>query len=90
MALKFNFENSQYGVGYPDAYARIEAFHGNKESITILVSVHANEKSRKTNQKKIADMGFTMPFYEITGELLPSMYFWLQQQKPFLNNSSSC
>lgn len=90
MALRFNLESTKYGMGFPEAYAKIEKFSGDLKSVTILMNVFGDETARRDLKEPITSLVFRMPFNEITGELYASMYFWLQQQPPFQGNSTSC
>lgn len=89
MALKINVSETKTGVSFPDAYARIAGFSGNKNEIKIFVEVHVNEAARRAEAQRIVVKTISMPFSEITGELLPSMYQWLKLQ-PLFANSTDC
>lgn len=90
MALRFNLDSSNYGMGFPEAYAKIEKFSGDTKNVTIMMNVFADETARRNEKAPITSLVFRMPFNEITGELYASMYFWLHQQPPFQGNSTSC
>jgi hypothetical protein len=90
MAIRFNLPDTPMGINCPEAYAKIEFFRGTKESINIIIGVYINEQTRRDEKERVHTWSYDMPFNEITGEFYPAMYFWLQQQAPFINNSVSC
>jgi hypothetical protein len=89
MALKLNYYDGKYNINFPEAYAKINSFRGDKKEIVIFVSVYPSEEARTSSLNYLDTIVVHMPFSEITGELFPSMYQWLTKQKQF-ENSISC
>lgn len=85
MALQTNLESSNVGVAFPEAYARINFYRGDKRNVQIFVDFYANASAASNRAQQIKNMTFTMPFTEITGDFFPSMYTWLKQQPDFVN-----
>lgn len=84
MALKLSLYDKKTDFTYPEAYARVGLYKGDKSSIQIYVDVFANQAAKETRKEPISSMMFNMPFTEITGEFLPSIYHWLKLQPLFL------
>lgn len=83
MALSTRAVKEELGLEIPNAYARVHRFVGNKDSIDVHVTIHARDKQGDVINRSIETLSFTMPYVEITGEILPSIYTWLKQQPRF-------
>jgi hypothetical protein len=87
MALKISITNSNVGVPFTEAYARITNIHGNKDQVQYQVSVSANADARQANAQEVAQHAFycTTP----TGNLMDGLYADLKQQVGF-ENAQDC
>lgn len=81
MALKISITNSNVGVPFTEAYARITNIHGNKDQVQYQVSVSANADARQANAQEVAQHAFYCP--TPTGNLMESLYADLKQQVGF-------
>lgn len=83
MALKLNLDQSNVGVPFSDAYARIINFHGNKDIINYMVLIYATEGARQINAKEVNMQGFqcVMP----QGPILEGLYADLKTRSGFEN-----
>lgn len=84
MALRLTLHDKKTDVLFQQAYARVGMFKGDKNSVQILVDVYSSQEAHIARATPLGTYTYTMPFNEITGELLPSIYFWLKQKKEFL------
>ena len=87
MALKISITNSNVGVPFTEAYARITNIHGNKDQVQYQVSVSANADARQANAQEVAHHAYycAMP----TGNLMDGLYADLKQQVGF-ENAEDC
>ena len=87
MALKISITNSNVGVPFTEAYARITNIHGNKDQVQYQVSVSANADARQANAQEVAQHAFycVLP----TGNLMDGLYADLKQQVGF-ENAEDC
>jgi hypothetical protein len=81
MALKISITNSNVGVPFTEAYARITNIHGNKDQVQYQVSVSANADARQANAQEVAQHAFYCPMP--TGNLMDGLYADLKQQVGF-------
>ena len=81
MALKISITNSNVGVPFAEAYARITNIHGNKDQVQYQVSVSANADARQANAQEVAQHAFYCP--TPTGNLMDGLYADLKQQVGF-------
>ena len=87
MALKISIANSNVGVPFAEAYARITNIHGNKDQVQYQVSVSANADARQANAQEVAQHAYycAMP----TGNLMDGLYADLKLQAGF-ENAEDC
>ena len=81
MALKISITNSNVGVPFAEAYARITNIHGNKDQVQYQVSVSANAEARQANAQEVAQHAFYCA--TPTGNLMDGLYADLKQQVGF-------
>jgi hypothetical protein len=81
MALKISISNSNVGVPFTEAYARITNIQGNKDQVQYQVSVSANADARQANAQEVAQHAFYCP--TPTGNLMDGLYADLKQQVGF-------
>ena len=81
MALKIYITNSNVGVPFAEAYARITNIHGNKDQVQYQVSVSANADARQANAQEVAQHAFYCP--TPTSNLMDGLYADLKQQVGF-------
>jgi hypothetical protein len=81
MALKISITNSNVGVPFAEAYARITNIHGNKYQVQYQVSVSANADARQANAQEVAQHAFYCA--TPTGNLMDGLYADLKQQVGF-------
>lgn len=80
MALNLSISDSDIGVDFPNAYARIVAVQANKHQATYAVEVHASLAARETQKHSIRKDSFTAQMDNIEGDLFPALYAHLKQQ----------
>lgn len=81
MALKISITNSNVGVPFAEAYARITNIHGNKDQVQYQVSVSASADARQANAQEVAQHAFYCA--TPTGNLMESLYADLKNQVGF-------
>jgi len=84
MALKLALEKNMVGYPFPDAYARIIHYSGDKGNIAYRVYAWASEEARQAGYDPILDV---MYHVEISPSvvLLESLYNHLKTQELFAN-----
>lgn len=87
MALKISITNSNVGVPFAEAYARITNIHGNKDQVQYQVSVSANADARQANAQEVAQHAFYCA--TPTGNLMDGLYADLKTQVGF-ENAEDC
>ena len=87
MALKISITNSNVGVPFAEAYARITNIHGNKDQVQYQVSVSANAEARQANAQEVAQHAYYCA--TPTGNLMDGLYADLKQQVGF-ENAKDC
>jgi hypothetical protein len=87
MALKISIANSNVGVPFAEAYARITNIHGNKDQVQYQVSVSANADARQANAQEVAQHAFYCA--TPTGNIMDGLYADLKQQVGF-ENAEDC
>jgi hypothetical protein len=87
MALKISIANSNVGVPFTEAYARITNIHGNKDQMQYQVSVSANAEARQANAQEVAQHAYYCA--TPTGNLMDGLYADLKQQVGF-ENAEDC
>ena len=87
MALKISITNSNVGVPFAEAYARITNIHGNKDQVQYQVSVSANADARQANAQEVAQHAYYCA--TPTGNLMDGLYADLKQQVGF-ENAEDC
>lgn len=86
MALQLNIDNSDVGVGFSAAYAkishvRVDNHGGDNIIVDVLVDVYASETSRESNSQVVANWHFRIPMP--TGDFLPAIYATLKEMPEF-------
>ena len=83
MALQLNLDQSSVGVPFSDAYAKINTFHGNKDSVQYMVLIYATEGARQGNAKEVGMQGYQCMMPQ--GPLLEGLYADLKTRPGFEN-----
>lgn len=81
MALKLSISNSNVGVPFENAYARITNIFCNKDQVQYQVSVSANIDARMANAQEVAQYAFYCATPQ--GNLMAGLYADLKQQTGF-------
>jgi hypothetical protein len=87
MALKISIQNSNVGVPFTEAYARITNIFGNKDQVQYQVSVSANADARQANAQEVASHAFYCATPQ--GDLMDGLYADLKLQAGF-ENAEDC
>ena len=89
MAVETNVQETGIGVSFPNAYARIVDFRGDKITIQYHVAVYATAEAREKSSSPIETHMFACPAPQGAVELLPYLYSNLKQQERF-TDSEDC
>lgn len=81
MALKLSISNSNVGVPFPDAYARITNIMANKDHCQYQVTVNATAAAREANAQDVATHAFFCSTPQ--GNLMEELYADLKTQPGF-------
>jgi len=87
MALKISIQNSNVGVPFTEAYARITNIFANKKQCQYQVSVSANADARQANAQEVASHAFYCDTPQ--GNLMDGLYADLKLQ-PGFENAEDC
>lgn len=82
MALKISIPNSNVGVPFAEAYARVTNVYGNKNTCQYQVGVSANKDARENNAQDVAQHAFYAPMPQDM-PLLMALYAHLKTQPGF-------
>lgn len=89
MALKINVDDSNVGISFPEAYARIVSARVTKYQVIYAVEVHASENARNTNKQTIRSDNFSVQMEDISGDIYPALYQHLKTH-PFYASGIDC
>lgn len=89
MALKINVDDSNIGIAFPEAYARIVSLTATKHQIRYAVHVHASESARQQNKQTIRQDEFDAEMQSISGDIYPALYQHLKTH-PFYASGIDC
>ena len=83
MALQLSIDQSNVGVPFQAAYARITTINGTKDRVSYMVSSYYSQEARQANAQHVMLTHFDaeMP----TGTLLEGLYAHLKTQPGFEN-----
>ena len=81
MALKISIQNSNVGVPFTEAYARITNIFGNKDQVQYQVAVYATADARQANAQDVAQHAFYCATPQ--GNLMDGLYADLKTQPGF-------
>lgn len=87
MALQLSWESPEIGATFPQAYARIIRFRGDKEMIEAVVAVHADAKARELEKNPVAQMNVSIPLPEGSFDPMNMLYLAMKQQEAFSKGS---
>ena len=82
MALQVALSESSVGASFPEAYARISTYRGDKTLLVVLVSWYANQQARIDDKNPVLQKEFLIHL-PLLGNFYPSMYEWLKTQDEF-------
>tara|TARA_R110000868_G_scaffold300295_4_gene560741 strand:- start:4276 stop:4545 length:270 start_codon:yes stop_codon:yes gene_type:complete len=86
MAVETNVQETGIGVSFPNAYARIVDFRGDKTSIHYHVAVYATAEAREKSSSPIETHMFACQSPQGSIELFPYLYTNLKQQERFIGS----
>lgn len=81
MALKLEFNHAKIDATFPEAYAKIGRFVGDKKSTRYDVEVFSTEAARRAHKQAVENKFFSVPTPE--GDILPALYAHLKTQPGF-------
>lgn len=87
MALKLTIPKSQFGISFPEAYARITQVTVVKGYAYYIVSISANTEARISESADVATITFSAPLPD--QNLLQGLYADLKQRVGF-ENAEDC
>lgn len=82
MALTRQF-TTPHGIDLPNAYFRIDGFRGDRNTVTISVSVYANAAAQNDGKPAIQALEFTLPTPNTSKNMFADAYNWLKTQDLF-------
>ena len=74
MALQLNLGATQFGIAAPEAYAKIENFMGDKNSLQVMVRMYYNKTARDANNTPIMQNNHNINVAQLTGDLVSGIY----------------
>lgn len=87
MALKLTLQKSQFGIPFPEAYARITQVTVIKNYAYYVISISANTEARVSEAVDVATLTFGTPLPD--GNLLQGLYAHLKTCSGF-ENAQDC
>lgn len=84
MALGLSIEQSNVGIPFANAYAKIVSFQGNKDRLLYTVLIYATESARQANAKEVAYVVHECSTPQ--ENIMQGLYSHLKQQVGFQNS----
>lgn len=87
MALQINLSaaDTSIGVGFPNAYAKIGDYFGNKNTIQYQVAVWADAAAREANCAPVRSDAYYVEIADLSGDIMPALYADLKTHEPYAN-----
>jgi hypothetical protein len=85
MALQLSLSDTSIGVAFPEAYAKIGDYFGNKNTIQYQVAVWANAAAREANCAPVRSDAYYVEVADLTGDVMPALYADLKTHEPYTN-----
>ena len=86
MALLINVQQSNVGVPFEQAYARITGYQGDKDSIVYHVFVSATQEARYTNARDVISYSYRTAAPAEGQLLIPYLYEDLKTRPEFVGS----
>lgn len=81
MALQLDFTDTDKGLVVPNAYAKIERFHGDKNVVFFDVAIFSSAQARTDNKQPFHNIGFEVPYTD--GMSIQMLYDYLKTLPEF-------
>jgi hypothetical protein len=91
MGVRFNLQQTEFGIPFTEAYAKIDSYNGNNQVVHYTVAVYATKETRDNNSSRIALLHYVCPFPEVLNysNILEGLYVQLKLQ-PNFENAEDC
>lgn len=89
MALLLNIENTNVGVSFDSAYAKVVSFKSRfteeeeEKTVLVIVEFYASTKARQSNSQPVKDLDFKINLSDLQGNVLPAIYAYLKTLPEF-------
>jgi hypothetical protein len=83
LLISLTADDTSIGVAFPEAYAKIGDYFGNKQTIQYQVSVWADAQARLDNKAPVRQDAFYVEMADLSGDLLPALYENLKTIAPY-------
>lgn len=85
MGVKFNLQQTEFGISFAEAYAKISSYNGTNQVVHYSVAVFATKETRDSDASRIALLHYLCSFPETLNysNLLEALYANLKLQPDF-------
>lgn len=87
MALLLNIENTDVGVSFSSAYAKVMGFKSRfidtEKTVMIFVIVYASTEARQAESQPVKSLDFMVDITYLQGDILPAIYAYLKTLPEF-------
>lgn len=92
MALQLPITQSNVGVGFTEAYARITNIVGNKNELQAQVAIHASAAAREAGALEVRQEAYYVPIAALPADvaLMPGLYAWIKANVPMFAGAIDC
>jgi hypothetical protein len=83
MALQMALGDSAVGFNFPEAYARVSIFRGDKNTLLFNVNWYADAAARAADKQTILEKEYQTETPALSGDLVPALYEYLKTLPEF-------
>jgi hypothetical protein len=81
MALQISYTSTKFDITVPTAYAKIEQFSGNAQTVNFVVYIFASQEARLSNKQIIGSFDFNIPYSD--GMSISAIYTYMKTLTKF-------
>lgn len=83
LLVSLTADDTSIGVAFPEAYAKIGDYFGNKQTIQYQVAVWADAQARIDGKAPVRQDAYYVEMVDVQGDLMPALYANLKTIPPY-------
>lgn len=87
--LSLSADDTSIGVAFPEAYAKIGDYFGNKNTIQYQVAVWADAAAREAGRSPVRSDAYYVEIADLSGDIMPALYEDLKTHAPYDGGSDA-